>query len=94
MFQFASGNAKKIEIQLIQMASAILNEIENERDVEIMLLDTTYEGSEVIDIILDYELIDLFDAPIMDNVINKFWEGQYERDVMFSNQSRVFFIIK
>ena len=47
-----------------------------------MLLDTTYEGLEVIEIILEYELLELLDAPIIDNVITKFWEGQYERDVI------------
>ena len=76
------------------MCSKILKKMENERDVEIMLLDTTYEGSEVMDIILEYELIELLAAPIMDNVVTKFWEGSYERDQFPVNQSRLFFIIK
>lgn len=84
-FSFAAGKANEINTQLTKMVNKFCKKIDNERDVEIMLLDTTYQGLEVLEVIVKYEFIDLLKSSVVDNVISKFWQGPYERNIFPSN---------
>ena len=57
----------------------MINNFTNQRHLEIAFLDSTYHGREVIEIIADLELIELFECPIADNVLSNFWKGPYEQ---------------
>jgi len=80
-FSFARGQAEEINSMLLKMANKFCSLIHNERDIEIMLLDTTYSGREVIEIIVRHEFIELLKTSVVDNVVSKFWAGAYEREV-------------
>lgn len=80
VFAFAKMKVTKINDQLIELGRQFINNVENTRDLEIYLLDTSYHGREVIEHIADLNLLDLFDCPNMDNIIsNLFWKGPYEQ---------------
>lgn len=45
-----------------------------------MVKDTLYNGSNVIDMIAYLNVTELLSTKIMDNIINSYWEGPYERE--------------
>ena len=74
-FSFAKGKAADLSDKLTKMVNRFADKIENERDIEIMLKDTTYDGYEVLELITKHNLIDLLKSTVIDNVISSFWVG-------------------
>ena len=52
----------------------------------VMLRDTTFDGLEVIEIINKRGFINLFLTPLMDNVVQSMWIGDYESNLLPVNQ--------
>ena len=92
-YDFSSGQVNEINQMLTRMAQKFCKEIYNERDIEIMLLDTTYAGLEVLEVIIRHQFIDLLSTPVVDNVVSQFWAGSYERDIFPMNTSKACYII-
>lgn len=75
---FIRIKVERINSQLIYLGKKIIDSMTSPRDVEIMLLDTTYHGWEVIEMISDLNLIELLECPVIDNVLSNVWQGPYE----------------
>lgn len=69
---------KTLNLQFIELGQKILEEYQNLKDLEIMLLDKTLHDVEVIEMIKILDLKEFLNNSLVENFVSGFWFGPYE----------------
>jgi len=72
--------AQKVRSTLCDLANAIINSCSNVKEIEDMLLDKTYTGTEIIDMIEILNIIEILQNARVDNIVSNMYLGPYERE--------------
>ena len=78
IYSFIKVETEKINQAILDIVCKIINGINNQREIELMLLDPTYFGREVLELIMDMRLTQILECEVLDNILSDFWKGPYE----------------
>ena len=73
--------AQRFRSTLWDIANAIIDSSSNMNEVEDMLVDVNYSGTQVIDMIAFLDIIEILQNPMLDSIISNMYYGPYEREV-------------
>ena len=65
---------------LCDIANAIIDASSNLTEVEDLLRDKTYGGTEVINMIVFLDIIEILQNPMIDSIVSNMYFGPYERE--------------
>lgn len=72
--------AKKVRACLCDIANGIINSSGSMNEIQDMLLDRTYSGIEIIDLVEVLDIIEILQNPMVDGIISNMYLGPYERE--------------
>ena len=72
--------AQKVRSTLCDISNGIIDTSTSMNEVKDMLLDKTYNGTEVIDLIEMLDIIEILQNPMMDSIVSNMYYGPYERE--------------
>lgn len=72
--------AQKVRSSLCDIANGIIDTSNSMNEVEDMLLDKTYSGTEILDFIEILDIIEILTNPMIDSIISNMYLGPYERE--------------
>lgn len=72
--------AQKFRSTLWEIANTLIDSSSSIDEVEDMLLDTTYNGVEVINMIEYLDIVEILQNPLIDNIVSNMYLGPYERE--------------
>lgn len=84
---------QKLRSSLCDVANKVIDTSSNMNEIEDMLLDKTYAGIEVINMIAFLDIIEILQNPMIDSIISNMYYGPFERET-FIKQSTCFKIIE
>ena len=79
-FSILEFKSEIIDKTLIVLGNIVIDEFTSGNDIEIMVKDHLYNGATVIDTIAYLNVTELLQTKIMDNIVNSYWEGPYEKE--------------
>ena len=72
--------AKKVRSSLCDIANGVIDTSSSTNEVKDMLIDKTYNGTEVIDLIDILNIIEILQNPMIDSIVSNMYYGPYERE--------------
>jgi hypothetical protein len=72
--------AQKVRSTLCDVANGIIDTSTSMNEIKDMLLDKTYSGIVVIDLIEMLNIIEILTNPMMDSIVSNMYNGPYERE--------------
>ena len=72
--------AQKVRSSLCDIANGVIDTNSSTNEVEDMLIDKTYNGTEVIDLIDILNIIEILQNPMIDSIVSNMYYGPYERE--------------
>ena len=72
--------AQKVRSSLCDIANGVIDTSSSTNEVEDMLIDKTYNGTEVIDLIDILNIIEILQNPMIDSIVSNMYYGPYERE--------------
>ena len=85
--------AQKVRAVLCDIANGVINTSSGMNEVKDLLLDKTYNGSEVIDLIEMLDVIEILQNPMIDSIVSNMYYGPYERE-SFMKKSTLFKVLE
>jgi len=79
-FSILEFKSEMINEILVKLGNFVIDEFTSGNDIEIMVKDQLYNGSTIIDMISYLNVTGLLQTKIMDNIVNSYWEGPYEKE--------------
>lgn len=72
--------AHKVRQSLCDIANGVIDTSTSTNEVKDMLIDKTYNGTEVIDMIDILNIIEILQNPMIDSIVSNMYYGSYERE--------------
>lgn len=79
--------AQQVRTTLTDIANQIIDNSASMNEVEDMLLDKTYNGVEILDIIERLNIIEILVNPQVDSIVSNMYLGPYERESVFKKST-------
>ena len=86
-------HAKRTRAKLCDIANSIIDNSANMNEIEDMLLDKTYSGIEIIDLVETLNIIEILSNPMVDSIVSNMYSGPFERE-SFLRKSTCFKVIE
>ena len=79
--------AQRFRSTLWDIANSIIDSSSNMNEVEDMLTDVNYSGTQVIDMIAFLDIIEILQNPMLDSIISNMYYGPYQREVFLKKST-------
>ena len=76
-FNFLNRRVQEIRSKLIRVATQFMNEIQTEEEMRFYLLEKDLDERDALNVIYDYQVIELLQNPFTQNIVQQIWTSQY-----------------
>ena len=76
-FGFFDRRITEIRQSIVTIAQKYMNQVDNEEEMEYLLLEKDMDFRDPLNIIYDFEIIELLENPYAQKIVNNIWESSF-----------------